>query len=83
MSVLSVPRFDRAVPAFGLLVVALAGCSSPTTQQKMQDAQQNLVSEAMDVQHCESSSGYAFEKCASQRKAYEADLATFRATYGK
>ena len=64
-------------------VVVLVGCSSPTTQGKMQEAQHDLISEAMDYQHCQSANGYAFEKCDSQRKAYEGDLAKFRATYGK
>jgi hypothetical protein len=81
--ILPVFRFDRAVPIFSLLLVVLVGCSSPTPQEKMQDAQHDLVSEAMDVQRCESANGYASEKCASQRKAYEDDLARFRATYGK
>jgi hypothetical protein len=51
--ILPVFRLDRRVPVFGLLMVVLVGCSSPTMQEKMQDAQHDLVSEAMDVQRCE------------------------------
>jgi hypothetical protein len=80
--ILPVFRLDRR-PVFGLLMVVLVGCSSPTMQEKMQDAQHDLLSEAMDVQRCESANGYSSEKCASQRKAYEDDLSRFRATYGK
>jgi hypothetical protein len=66
-----------------LLIAALVGCGSPTKEEEMQAAQASLMDEATELQHCFSTSGYASEKCAAQRKAYETDLAKFRSTYAK
>jgi hypothetical protein len=41
------------------------------------------MTEAMDWQRCQNANGYSSEKCASQRKAYESDLAAFKAKYSK
>ena len=80
---LFVLRFNRALPIYGLLMTVLVGCSSPTEVEKMQEAQHALLTDAMDLQRCESANGYWSEKCTGQRKAYESDLAAFKATYSK
>ena len=66
-----------------LLIAALVGCGSPTKEEEMQAAQAALMDEATEVQHCFNTNGYASDKCVSQRKAYESDLAKFRSTYAK
>jgi hypothetical protein len=69
--------------ACGMLIVALVGCHSATPQEQMQAAQNNLLSEEMALQRCESQNGYASEQCASERASYNHDLAAFRAKYGR
>jgi hypothetical protein len=66
-----------------LLIAALVGCGTPTKEEEMQTGQAALVDEATELQHCFNTNGYASDKCADQRKAYEGDLAKFRSTYAK
>jgi len=49
----------------------------------MQAAQNNLISDAVALQRCETNNGYSFDQCADQRTAYDLDLAAFRAKYGR
>jgi hypothetical protein len=65
-----------------LLISALVGCGSPTKQEEMTAAQHALVDEATALQRCYIDNGYSVEQCGSRRKAYESNLAAFRAKYG-
>lgn len=69
--------------ACGALIAGMAGCHSPTKQEQMQAAQDDLVHEAMALQQCEASNGYSSQSCTEQRQDYERDLAAFRTKYGK
>ena len=68
---------------YGALIAGLSGCHSPTKQEQMQAAQNDLVKEAMALQRCEAESGYTSQRCASERSTYDHDLAAFRAKYGR
>jgi hypothetical protein len=65
------------------MTAGLLGCHSATPQEQMQAAQSNLLSEAVALQQCEATNGYASEKCASERGTYDHDLAAFRSKYGR
>jgi hypothetical protein len=67
----------------GSLIAGMVGCHSPTKQEQMQSAQNDLVKEAMALQQCQADNGYASERCASQRSTYDHDVAAFRAKYGR
>jgi hypothetical protein len=69
--------------AWGLVIAGMTGCHSPTKQEQMQAAQNDLVSEAMALQRCEADNGYSSERCAGQRATYDRDVAAFRAKYGR
>lgn len=49
----------------------------------MRAAQNDLYSEAMELSQCETTNGYSSERCASQRAAYNRDLAAFKGKYAK
>ena len=63
----------------GLLLAVLVGCTTP--EQKMPAAFQALTDEALALQRCMTEHGYTSEACAEQRKAYESDVAAFKAQY--
>jgi hypothetical protein len=65
------------------MLATMAGCHSATPQEQMQSAQNDLISEEMALQQCQTQNGYASEKCSSERSAYNHDLAAFRAKYGR
>ena len=67
----------------GLLISGVVGCHSATKQEQMQAAQNDLLKEAMALQQCELGSGFASDRCADQRAAYNRDLAAFRTKYGR
>jgi hypothetical protein len=68
---------------FAVLIGSGAGCHSPTSQEQMQAAQNDLLSEAMALQRCETDKGYDSPRCADQRATYARDLAAFHAKYGR
>jgi len=68
---------------FVVLIGSLAGCHSPTSQEQVQAAQNDLLSEAMALQRCETDNGYGSARCADQRATYARDLTAFRAKYGR
>jgi hypothetical protein len=49
----------------------------------MRAAQNDLYSEATALSQCETTNGYSSEQCASQRAAYNRDLAAFKSKYAK
>ena len=61
----------------------VVACHSPTKQEQMQAAQDDLIKEAVALQRCEASNGYSSQQCAEQRAAYNQDIAAFRAKYGR
>lgn len=69
--------------ACGALITAICSCHSATPQDQMRAAQNDLYSEAMELSQCETTNGYSSERCASQRAAYNRDLAAFKGKYAK
>ncbi len=69
----------RCIRAF--LMFALVRCGTPSKEEQMTAAQAALVDKAMALERCFSANGYSAEQCAGQRKAYDSDLAAFRAKY--
>jgi hypothetical protein len=65
----------RAV--FVLLIVA--GCHSATPSEQLND----LLTEAVALQRCETSNGVGSKQCADQRATYVRELAAFQAKYGR
>jgi Flp pilus assembly protein TadD len=68
---------------FAVLIGSVAGCHSSTSQEQMQAAQNDLLSEARALQQCETDKGYGSVGCAERRATYAHDLAAFRAKYGR
>jgi hypothetical protein len=66
---------------FALLIAGVAGCHSATPEEQRVAAQNDLVSEAMALQRCESASGYGSKQCDDQRATYNRDLSAFRVKY--
>ena len=65
-----------------LALILLSGCVGRTDQEEMAASQVALMGEAIAYRRCMESNHYLPERCQAEREVYEAQRASFEATYG-